>query len=217
MGLRACNNASADEARPSADHVHICCARRAESSVQALRSVSGCNISWLGCPQRLHCCCKHCDADNWEGCHLHQSAEGAPTERKAPIAQMASFVNSFALLEGDAPSTSAATNKKKKSKKGKGQASSALPPSGVNHSAAPTAAPASDDENAADDGFQLAGKVSRRTSIGSRQPSTPASAIEQRTVSEGLTDLKTAARQTPFSRSADRVSQWKAWQQQVLS
>ena len=130
---------------------------------------------------------------------------------------MASFVNSFALLEGDGePSTSTTTSKKKKSKKNKRSASAAMPPSGANEAVAPTpAAPPPEENNAADDGFQLAGRLSRRSSTGSAKPSTPASNVKQCTLAEGMHDLEHAARETLFSQSADRVSQWKSWQQRV--
>lgn len=129
---------------------------------------------------------------------------------------MASFVNSFALLEGDVqPSASTTTGKKKKSKKNKNSASSALPPSGANQAVA-SPAPAPQDDRAADDGFQLAGRLSRRSSMGSANPSTPAYTSKQRTLAEGIHDLEHAARETPLSQSADRVSQWKSWEQRVL-
>ena len=130
---------------------------------------------------------------------------------------MASFVNSFALLEGDGePSTSTTTGKKKKQKKNKRSASAALPPSGANEAVAPTpaAAPAPEEDNA-DDGFQLAGRLSRRSSTGSAKPSTPTSNAKHCTLAEGVHDLELAARETLFSQSADRVSQWKSWQQRV--
>ncbi len=131
---------------------------------------------------------------------------------------MASFVNSFAVLEGDGePSTSTTTGKKKKSKKNKRSASAALPPSGANEAVAPTtpaAAPAPEEDNA-DDGFQLAGRLSRRSSTGSAKPSTPASTVKQCTLEEGVHALEVAARETHFTQSADRVSQWKSWLQRV--
>ncbi len=131
---------------------------------------------------------------------------------------MASFVNSFALLEGDGePSTSTTTSKKKKSKKNKRSASAAMPPSGANEAVAPTpAAPPPEENNAADDGFQLAGRLSRRSSTGSAKPSTPASNVKHCTLAEGVHALEVAARETHFSQSADRVSQWKSWLQRVI-
>ncbi|DBA91314.1 TPA: hypothetical protein ACH3X2_004026 [Trebouxia sp. C0005] len=130
---------------------------------------------------------------------------------------MTSFVNSFALLEGDGePSTSTTSGKNKRSKRNKRSASAALPPSGANEAVAPAPAPPTPEEdNAADDGFQLAGRLSRRSSTGSAKPSTPASTVKQCTLAEGVHDLELAARETLFSQSADRVSQWKSWQQRV--
>ncbi|DBA87427.1 TPA: hypothetical protein ACH3X1_004471 [Trebouxia sp. C0004] len=129
---------------------------------------------------------------------------------------MASFVNSFALLGDGEPSTSTTTAKKKKSKKSKRSDSTALPPSGANEAVAPTPAASSPEEDhAADDGFQLAGRLSRRSSTGSAKPSTPASNVKHCTLAEGVQDLELAARETRFSQSADRVSQWKSWQQRV--
>ena len=123
---------------------------------------------------------------------------------------MASFANSFALLEGDAPSTSAGVSKKKKSKKNKKPPASALPPSGHNDSA--TAAPRSDD-TPADDGFKVAGKISRRNSAGKA----PSPVRKKRSLMEGIADLETASGQAPFRDSAARVAQWNSWQQQVCN
>ena len=121
---------------------------------------------------------------------------------------MASFANSFALLEGDAPSTSSGVSKKKKSKKNKKPPASALPPSGQNDSA--TAAPRSDD-TPADDGFQVAGKISRRNSAG--KASSPVR--KKRSLMEAIVDVETAAGQAPFRDKGARVAQWNSWRQQV--
>lgn len=51
--------------------------------------------------------------------------------------------------------------------------------------------------------------------MGSVNFNAPASSAKQRSLVEGKTDLETAASQTAFRTSADRVSQWKSWQKQV--
>ena len=53
--------------------------------------------------------------------------------------------------------------------------------------------------------------------MGSVNFNAPASSAKQRSLVEGKTDLETAASQTAFRTSADRVSQWKSWQKQVLA
>lgn len=121
---------------------------------------------------------------------------------------MASFANSFALLDGDAPITSSTNSKKKKSKKSKKPPISALPPSGPSDSAA---APRSAVGTPTDDGFQVAGKVSRRNSTG--KASSPDR--KQRSLMEGIADVETASGQAPFRDNIARVAQWTSWRQQV--
>ena len=130
---------------------------------------------------------------------------------------MASFVNSFALLEGESQQSYTSANKKKKSKKSKKAAPPALPPSGTEeavHAPAVQPAHASESDTVDDDGFQPAGKHSRKGSMTSFNPAIPASA-KQLGVAEGITDLENAASQTTFRTSADRVKQWRHWQQQA--
>ena len=130
---------------------------------------------------------------------------------------MASFVNSFALLEGEPQQSAASACKKKKSKRGKKAAPPVLPPSGAEeavHAPAVQPAHASESDTVDDDGFQPAGKHSRKGSMGSFNPATPASA-KQLGIAEGITDLENAASQTTFRTSADRVKQWRHWQQQA--
>ena len=124
---------------------------------------------------------------------------------------MASFSNSFALLEGSAPTASAAPSKKKKAKKNKKPASSALPLSGPSESHA--TAPRSEGDNAVDDGFQVAGRVSRKTSATNFKDTSPSR--KRRTLTEGIADLETASSQAPFKDNSDRTAQWKSWRQQV--
>ena len=123
---------------------------------------------------------------------------------------MASFANSFALLGGDTPTTSAGNNKKKKSKKNKKPPVPVLPPSGASDSAT-TAVPRSADDTPTDDGFQVAGKISRRSSTGKA----PSPDRKKRSLMEGIADLETAAGQAPFRDSTARLAQWNSWRQQV--
>ena len=128
---------------------------------------------------------------------------------------MASFANSFALLERDAVASKSAPNKKKKSKKHKKPAPGALPPSGAVGGIAVDHAP---EEQSADDyGFQLAGKSSRRSSIGSQKATSTAGTTKQRSLAEGISDLELEASQVPARESAERVALWTSWQQQVRS
>ena len=126
---------------------------------------------------------------------------------------MASFVNSFALLEGSAPREPTAPSKKKKSKKNKTSTSSALPPSDQGGSAA--AAPGSEDDTPVDDGFQVAGKSSKKGSASNFKDASPARKL--RSLMEGIADLETASRQAPFRDNTDRVAQWRSWRQQVTN
>lgn len=124
---------------------------------------------------------------------------------------MASFANSFALLEGSAPRESTAPSKKKKSKKNKKSTSSALPPAGQRGSAA--AAPGSEDDTSVDGGFQVAGKSSKKSNVSNMKDASPARQL--RSLMEGIADLEAASRQAPFRANTDRVAQWRSWRQQV--
>lgn len=126
---------------------------------------------------------------------------------------MASFVNSFALLEGDATAAPAPSGKKKKSKKAKKPASATSPPAQENG----TVAHVHEEQSADDEGFQLAGKSSRRTSTSSTKPPSTVASPKSRSVAEGITDLESAASQVPVKDSADRVAVWKSWKQQVTN
>lgn len=130
---------------------------------------------------------------------------------------MASFVNSFALLEGEARQSSASANKKKKNKKSKKAGQPSLPPSGAQQDGLAETAPANSEAAAAadEDGFQPAGKHSRKGSTGGVNLTAAASSSRQLSVAEGIADLENAASQTLFRSSADRVKQWRYWQQQV--
>ncbi|KAL3140871.1 hypothetical protein ABBQ32_005407 [Trebouxia sp. C0010 RCD-2024] len=124
---------------------------------------------------------------------------------------MASFANSFALLEGDAPTASPGNSKKKKSKKSKRPPVSAVPPSGLRDPAT-TAAPRSAVDTPTDDGFQVAGKVSRRNSTS--KASSPDR--KKRSLMEGIADVETASGQAHFTDNIARVAQWNSWRQQML-
>lgn len=126
---------------------------------------------------------------------------------------MTSFVNSFALLEGDAAAAKSATHKKKKPKKTKKPVPGALPPSGADGGVAVDHAL---EEHSADDhGFRLAGKSSRRSSIGSQKATSTAGTSKPRSLAEGISDLELEASRVPARDSAERVTLWTSWQQQV--
>lgn len=127
---------------------------------------------------------------------------------------MASFVNIFALLEGDATAQQAPTGKKKKSKKAKKLASTNPPAAQTDASA--THAHPPERESADDDGFQMAGKTSRRHSTSSSKPPSGVASPQQPSVSEGITGLLGAASRVPIKHPAERVELWTSWQQQVL-
>ena len=116
---------------------------------------------------------------------------------------MATFANSFALLEGDGPSSSSGTSKKKKSKKNKKPPASALPP--ANGSAA---APRSADNT--DDGFKVAGKTSKRNSAEKTTPPL----VNQRNLVESIAALETKAWETPYR---GRAALCEFWRRQVCS
>lgn len=126
---------------------------------------------------------------------------------------MASFMNSFALLEGDVTADHASTGKKKKSKKAK-QVASAVPLAAPGDASA-TQAPAPQKQSAEDDGFQVAGKMSRRNSTSSSKPSSALASPRQRSGSEEITALMSSASRVPVKHSAERVELWTSWQQQV--
>lgn len=128
---------------------------------------------------------------------------------------MTSFVNSFALLEGDTTATAVASSKKKKSKKAKNPAP--VKPPSAKESEVAVHASAPEEQSAVDDGFQLAGKTSRRNSSSNLKPPAAAVSPKQRSVTEGITDLENAANRVPVKDPAERVTLWTSWQQQVLS